>query len=137
MAKKNKHERILEKAAKTLQVDLTTKKIDIWLKLIALLTLVGGLSILGNVISDTVSTRAITPGFYTLRIVIGIMAVSISYGIIERRSWAIWLYAVIVIIGFILNPWIAALPALILIYLYTQRKEFESFSIKKFISGVF
>lgn len=126
MAKKNKHERILERAAKTLQVDLTNKKINIWLKLIALLTLVGGLSILGNVISDTVSTREITPGFYTLRIAIGIMAISISYGIIERQSWAIGLYAVIVVIGLILNPWIAVLPALIFLYLFTQQKHFKS-----------
>lgn len=132
MTEKNSAEDAIEETAKKLHLDLTTKNINVGLKLIALLTLVGGLSILGNIIADTVNTREIHPGFYSLRLVIGVLAIAVSYGIVEKESWSIWLYGVIVLIGFLLNPWAALLPAGILIYLYSKKESFKPFSVKIF-----
>lgn len=134
-----KIEKKTEEIAEELKIGLPKGRASLILKLISLLTLVGGLSIIGNAFADTVSP-GIDVGFYFLRVITGVIAIGVSYGIAAHKVWAPWLYAVIVITGIIVNLFIAVIPALILAYLFTQWKYFhkESFqeSKKKFLNKI-
>jgi len=114
----------VEKVAEELKIQLPKTNLPTILKLIALFTLIGGLSIVGSVFADIVSPRT-GFGLYILRIFIGIAAIAVAYGIIERKRWAVWFYGFIVLLGLILNPAFALLPLAITVYLYFKRRLFE------------
>jgi len=121
----NKTEQAINKAVKDLGVGLPITNAPITLKLIALATLAGGLSIIGSTLVDIVSPSPITGFFYILRLITGIMAITIAYGITEKKRWALWLYGFIVLISLVANPGLAILPGIILTYLFIHRAKFE------------
>jgi hypothetical protein len=120
----NKVEQKVQEVADELQVNLPKVNIPITLKLIALFTLIGGLSIIGSLFSDII--RPIDGGyaFYFLRIIFGVISIVIAWAILERRRLAIWLYGIIAFIGFFTNPVIAILPVIVAFYLYLKRDYF-------------
>ena len=120
---KERFEKKIEKIARELQVSLPASGLPLLLRLIALFTLIGGLSIIGGIFADIVRPPTSTPHFYFLRVIVGVLAIAISYGIIERKRWALWLYAVVVLVGLFINPLVAILPSLILLYLFSKRQQ--------------
>lgn len=113
----------LSRLAQTLRIALPGTRLPLITRLIVVFTLIGGLSIVGSLFVDIGRPSAsISSRYYLLRLVIGVIAIASAYGIIKRRQWALWLYAVITLIGFILNPITALVPGLALIYLTSQSR---------------
>lgn len=123
-----------QKISEELEVNLPAKGLLLPIRLIALFTLLGGLSILGGAFADIVDSEKTELGIYVMRLIIGLLAVASAYGIIERERWAFWLYGIIVIVGLINNPWIAALPAIALVYLFIHRDLFNPSKLDKLLS---
>jgi hypothetical protein len=91
-------------------------------KVIALLTSIGGLSITAGSLTDIIQPFAyFSLSFHLLRLVVGVSMLAISYALIKRQRWGVWLYGVIVLISFFVNPPLSLLPLAIVFYLYTQR----------------
>ncbi|RJQ28059.1 hypothetical protein C4565_04195 [Candidatus Parcubacteria bacterium] len=123
----------IDKVAEELNVGLPHVKLPTPIRLITLFTLIGGLSILGSVFADVVRPNTEEFGFYILRLFIGILAVATAYGIEQKKRWSLWLYGIIVVIGFFTNPLVTILPLLIFIYLYKRRKLFARSALDKII----
>lgn len=124
MPNQSNGENAVEKFAREMKVELPSVDLPIFIKLIALLTLIGGLSIIGGGLADIVRPMP-TPFFsYLFRLLIGIGMVFIAHGIISRKRWTIWLYGTTVLVGLLVNPTVAFLPALITFYLYRERGLF-------------
>ena len=117
-----KNESEIEKAAEELHVELPAGNLPLPLKVIALFTLIGGLSIIGSIFSDVVRPGQLSVFAYLLRLGVGVLAVAIAYGIVRRHRWALWLYGLIVAVGLFINPVVASLPLAIAVYLYLHRK---------------
>ena len=130
---KNSFEGKAEKIADELKVTLPASGSPLPLRLIALFTLIGGLSIIGSLFADIVRPPSNTPHFYFVRIIVGLLAVFISYEIIEKSKLAIWLYGLIVVVGLFINPIVSILPGLVLVYLIFQRHQFKSSIIDQFL----
>lgn len=122
---KTDNESGIEKIAKELNVALPSGQMPAPVKLIALFTLVGGLSIIGSIFADVVAPDSEKFGIYILRLIVGLLSVGIAYGIADKRRWALWLYGLIVITGFSVNPVVAILPLGILAYLYKHKELFR------------
>lgn len=122
---KEKLEEKAEEIAGELRISLPASGLPLLLRLIALFTLLGGLSIIGSIFADIVKPPSSTPHFYFIRIIVGILAIIISYEIIKKNRLALWLYAVIVLIGLFINPLVSILPGLVLLYLFFQRSLFK------------
>ena len=123
--KKSKVEKTAEDVSKDLNVILPIKEGPLLIRLIALFTLIGGLSIMGSLFTDIVRHVPTTLPLYALRVSVGVLAIAVSYGIITKKVWTIWLYGLIVLIGFFRNPLLSILPALVLIYLLNKRNYFN------------
>ncbi len=117
--------REIDKAASALDVNLPKGHFSLPIRLIMLLTLVGGLSIVGSALTDFISPSGRSFSIYLARLVAGVVFLIIAYGIVRRQRWAIWLYAGLVLVGLFISPPFAFVPALIVLYLYTQRKRFH------------
>lgn len=117
-------ETMVETAAAELQVKLPGVNLPLLLKLIALFTLVGGLSIIGSASADIFNPQKVGFLTYILRLAAGVVFVIISYGIVKRQNWATWLYGAMVIMALFINWPLAILPALIVIYMIFNRKYF-------------
>ena len=115
-------ETVVESVAEQLHVDLPQVNIPLPMKLIALLTLIGGLSTLASTFTGIFSATEVTASRYILNVVAGVLFIAISYGLIKRQNWATWLYGLIVIVGLFINWAFSILPALIVIYLIINRK---------------
>lgn len=119
-------EKKVEEIAHALHVEMPEGDLPYPLNLIALFTLIGGLSILGGLFVDiggpsgSVETR-----FYVLRLGVGVLAVFTAYGLVKKERWALWLYGVIGCIGLYFNSVSAVVPLLALWYLYLKRTEFR------------
>lgn len=120
----NKVEQEISEVAEDLQISLPHVNLPWPVKLIALFTLVGGLSITASAFADIFSPVKVNFVFYLLRIFTGLAFIFITYGIIKRRRWSLWLYGLLVVVGFFSNPFLALFPAFIVVYLYTQRRYF-------------
>lgn len=125
-----------EKIAEELKVSLPASGSPLLLRLIALFTLIGGLSIIGSLFADIVRPPSNTPHFYFIRIIIGLLAILISYEIIAKSRLALWLYAVIVIVGLFVNPIVAVLPSAVLLYLILQRHQLRPSRIDLLIASL-
>ncbi|MBP6857828.1 MAG: hypothetical protein KBC11_01395 [Candidatus Pacebacteria bacterium] len=86
--------------------------------------IVGGLSILGSVFTDFSVPKGGGFTLHTYRLITGVVFLGVAYGMYTHQRWSLWLYGIIVFIGFFLNFTLAIAPALLVIYLYTQRKMF-------------
>ena len=115
----------IEHAAQVLQISMPLGDMPLSIKLIALFTLTGGLSIMGSMFVDLLRPAHMDIRLYFSRLIIGLFAIGVAYGITKQRTWALWLYTLIVIIGYFNSPLFAILPAVALIYLFSQRSYFK------------
>lgn len=122
-------EAVVDEVAKDLKIGPETKANERWLpfgiRLVTLLTLLGGLAILGNAFADNYLFRPIDISFYIFRLVMGLLLILIAYGLHRRRLYAIWILGLALIPSFFANPLLAIFPALILAYLYRNRSYFR------------
>lgn len=114
-----------QKVSEELKINLPGQGLFLPLRLIGLFTLVGGLSIIGSAFANIVDSTATNLGIYILRLLVGALSITSAYGIIEHKRWALWSYGAIVLIGLYYNPVVTILPAIALIYMYTQRQRFS------------
>ncbi|MBU6141587.1 hypothetical protein KGO95_00520 [Patescibacteria group bacterium] len=126
-----KEEKEVKKIAAELKVNLPTKRMPILIKLIVLFLLAGGFSIIGSLFTNIINTDPIDLWSYILRVVFGFLIITMAYGIIEKKSWALWLYALLALIGLATNPIPVILPIIILIYLFSKREYFTSCILDK------
>lgn len=117
----NKPENTLEKAAKELNISLPSKKVFLPFRVIAFVTLLAGINLIAGTFTDASTNLAV----YLLRIFLGLLALGIAYGILERKRWAVWLYGFLALALLFVNPVIAILPIAIVIYLNFKRNMFE------------
>jgi len=115
---------VADKINKEFQVNLPGKGLETPIRLIAFFTLVGGLSIIGGLFTDIIKPSNEDYLLYVLRIILGVTAIAISYGIVERRSWSIWLYGFLTFIAIISNPFLSFLPAAVAVHLFLKRRIF-------------
>lgn len=127
----------IEGIAEDLNVNLPNVNLPLPLKFIAVFTLIGGLSVVGSVFADIFNPNGVSFKIYILRIVSGVILIAVSYGIIKKRRWSLWLYAVIIILGLFMNPVVSVLPFLVLVYLYFKRKHFAPSFIDRALSKWF
>jgi hypothetical protein len=128
---------IADKVSQELQINLPGKFLPAPVRLIAFFTLAGGLSIVGSLFVDIVRPGKVDVFLYFFRILIGILAIGITYGIIERKRWAIWLYGLIAVISLFTNPVLAIVPAVVFIYLFYVRSIFTPSVIDNVITQVY
>jgi hypothetical protein len=114
----------VNEVARELHLSLPGGNIELPIRLLALLTLVFGLSTLGAVIGNVFSPVSTSFFLYLLQIIIGAAFIAISYGLIIRRRWAVWLYSFIVLLGLIINPLFSVLPLTVVLYLYYRLDYF-------------
>ena len=118
---KNSEARVAE-VAETLNIELPKSKAPLVMKLITLFTLIGGLSIIGSLFVDIGRPSAsIQSKFYILRLIIGMLAIGTAYGLAKKERWAMWLYGIIAVAGFYLNPITVLIPGTAFAYLYAKR----------------
>lgn len=115
-------ETVLEKAAEDLKLNLPQVNLPLGLKIVALLTLVGGLGTLGNLFANIFDSSTFSFKNYILQLIGGILFIAISYGIIKRQNWATWLYGALVILALFINWPFALLPAAVVVYMYFNHK---------------
>src|SRR5258708_27682209 len=116
MATRKKTRKSVHKIAKKLEVTLPGGNLPLEIKLIALFTVTGGLSIMGGIFGDIVRPKEVHLPTYLIRIVVGILMIAISYGLVTRKKWSLWLYGLIVIIGLFINFVAALIPLAAVIY---------------------
>lgn len=115
-----------EKISSEMQIKLPGEGLPFLVRIVALVTLVGGLGIMESVFSEIVKPASASAGFYVLRIVVGITAFAISYLIVAKSRLAIWLYGLITLISIFVNPAVSLLPAILFGYLLYQKKYFQA-----------
>ena len=132
--KEHELEEKTEEIAEELEVNLPGIGLSIPLRVIALFTLIGGLSIVGSMFADIVNPDKTNVFAYLGRLFVGLMALTVSYGILHLKRWSLWLYGFIALIGLAINPAVAIFPVIVVIYLYRKRKLFSP-SVLDFIIG--
>lgn len=115
-------ETVVEEVAEDLNVSLPKVNLPLPLKFIALFTLIGGLSAVGSAFADIFNPEDFVLKSYLLRLIAGGVFVIISYGLVRRANWSTWLYAVSVFVSLFINWPLAILPAVIVVYMYFNRK---------------
>lgn len=121
----------VEKVSKTLNINLPFGDMPLPMKIIALLTTVGGLSIVASLLADVVGSAEISLPLYLLRIITGVLMLAIGYGIIKKKIWALWLYGGVSVVGLLVNPMISIVPIAITGYLYYERNYFEKETLQE------
>ena len=130
-------EKKISEVAETLQVDIPNVRIPGTLKIVALFTLIGGLSIIGSLFVDIVRPSSISGLFYLLQIAVGVIAITAAYSIVKKSYMAFWLYALITALALYLNPVTAIVPGFVAIYLYKNRKLFKKTPLDTLIDTIF
>jgi hypothetical protein len=132
---KNEESKLAE-AAQELHVNLPEGNLPLGLKIVAVLTLVGGLSSLGSAFADIFTFQEFALKPYLLRLIGGGIFIFISYGIVKRQNWATWLYGAMVIVSLFIQWQVAVFPAIIVVYMYLNRKYFYLSVIDKFFKNL-
>lgn len=125
-----KVEHEIEAVTETLHINLPFGNIPLPMKIVALLTSAGGLSIVASIFADIVRPQDTFIHFYLLRIVTGLVMIFVGYGIIKRREWSILLYGLVSIASLLINPIASVIPIVITIYLIWNKHYFVSGKIK-------
>lgn len=112
------------KVARQLKVTLPGGNLPIAVKLIALFTVTGGLSIIGGIFGDVVRPTGIHLPTYLIRLIVGVSMIAIAYGIVTRKRWSLLLYGLIVIAGLYVNFVAALIPLAAVVYLIFKRDLF-------------
>lgn len=129
---KTNGEKEAQEISKTLNIMLPLGSIPLPIKVIALLTYIGGLSIVASVFADIVWPQRVSWFFYFVRMLTGVLMILVGYGLIKKREWSAWLYGAISFIGLFVNPLLAILPIAITFYLYFNRTYFTGGTIVDF-----
>lgn len=116
-------EKNISEVAKTINIALPAGNLPIAEKVIALLTSLGGISIISNLLSGIVRPKDVSYGLYGLQLIIGLAMIAIGYGIIKKKSWVVNLYGLVSIVGLTINPVLAIIPCCITVYLYYRRVQ--------------
>lgn len=124
-------EKEVEEVSKTLNITLPFGSMPLPMKVIALLTTVGGLSIVASLLADVVGSTDVSFLRYFLRVITGFLMLLIGYGIIKKKIWALWLYGGISVVGAFVNPAIASIPIAITVYLYYKRDYFDRETLRE------
>lgn len=127
----------MREIAQDLQINLPKSQLQWPIRLIALFTLIGGLSIAGSSFADVFNPAEVGFLFYLLRLIASFLFIVIAYGLIKRKRWAIWLYGLLVLIGLFVNFAFSVFPALIVFYLYTQRRFFPPSALDRMSAAIF
>lgn len=125
---------IVDRVSKELKIELPGGKSPSVIRLIAFFTLIGGIGIIGSLLTDIIDTESKPFYIYVMRLLVGFIAIAIAYGIIELKSWSIWLYGLIVLVALFINPLVAIFPLVVVIYLVTQRSKFTPFILDFFVA---
>lgn len=112
--------------AGALKVALPGGNLPLVVKLIALFTVTGGLSIMGGIFGDVVRPNAIHLPTYLTRLIVGILMITVSFGIVTRKAWSLWLYGLVVVVGLFVNFAAALIPFLAVIILVFKRDLFTN-----------
>jgi len=123
--KESKLEHDVEEVAEELDIHLAHVDLPLPIKIIALFTLVGGLSIIGNAFVNIFALSDVNVLLYLWGLVVGVLAIFIAYGLIKKERWAVWVYGILVLVALIGNFLVAIIPAAIVVYLYTQKHFFR------------
>ncbi len=107
-----------------LKVTLPGGNLPIEVKLIALFTVTGGLSIMGGIFGDVIRPTGIHLPTYLTRLFVGVAMIAISYGIVTRKKWSLWLYGLIIAVGLYVNFVAALIPLAALVYLVLRHDLF-------------
>lgn len=121
--------------SKTLNINLPNESY-LPVKIIAYLTAIGGLSIVGSIFADIVRPMQISLFFYIFRGFVGFLMILVGYGILKRRGWAVWLYGGISFISLFVNSTLAILPICITLYLYMKKDLFTQVDAKSIIKEI-
>lgn len=129
-----------EEIAEEMQINIPGAGISLPIRLIALFTLLGGLSIVGSMFADIVDPDKTRLSTYLVRLVVGLMMLFVSYGLLHFKRWSIWLYGIIALIGLTINPAVSVFPIAVVIYLYHKRGSFDpsliDFALSKIITKI-
>lgn len=126
----------IDEVSKTLNIKLPDGQRFLPIKIIAFLTAIGGLSVVGSLFADIVRPTQISLFLYVFRACVGVLMILIGYGILKKKGWAVWLYGGISLISFFINPTLAFLPICITIYLYTKRHLFKQVDAKSIANEI-
>jgi hypothetical protein len=132
--KEHELEEKTEEIAEEMEVNLPGVGLSLPLRVISLFTLIGGFSIIGSMFADIVNPDKTNVFAYLGRLFVGLVAVTVSYGILHLKRWSLWLYGFIALVGLAINPAVAIFPVIVTIYLYKCRKQFEP-SVIDFMIG--
>lgn len=118
-------EHVVEEIAEDLQVALPAETSNPFgVRFVTLLTLLGGIAIVGGVFADSYSLHQPHIGFYFFRLIVGCLLIFIAFGLNHRKLFAIWLFGLVAVLGWQLNPITSLLPILAVAYLYKKRALF-------------
>ncbi len=126
-------EKKVEEISKTLNISIPENNLPLPIRIISLLSALGGLSIVASILADIVSPQEMLLPFYILRLITGLLMLSIGYGMMKKREWSLWLYGGVSVVSFAINPVVALLPIGITIYLYHRRSFFSGGTPKELL----
>lgn len=133
----NMKDETVEKIAHDLHADLPEGRLPVLVKIIALLLSIGGLSISASVFTDFVSPREATIFTQIGRLIVGLVMITVAYGIFRRKRWSLWLYGLVIFIGLFVNFRLILIPLATFIYLYVHRKTLTTTLIEKYLADFF
>jgi len=132
----SKIEKKVEEVAEELQVALPKNGEALGIRIVALMCLVGGLSLMAGMITDIVNPE-ISFQVYFLRGIMGALFIGVAYGLLKRKLWPLWVLMALVAIGFFTNPAAAVVILLLLIYLWSVRNGLEAGDLDVFFESKF
>jgi len=129
-------EKIVTKVARDLELFIPKTREPLAVKIIALFTLAGGLSLLGSTFTDIFGLN-VSMSVYILRALMGFIAMAIAYGLVRGMRWTIYLYAIVVLVAIMVNPKFSVLLAVILVYLVYNRKYLKKSAIDAHFESIY
>lgn len=121
-AVQTEEETVVEEVAEELNVNLPKVNLPLPMKIVALITLIGGLSLIASSFTNIFDSTQIPLKTYLLNLVAGFIFIVISYLLVKRQNLATWLYGLLVVIALFINWPLAVLPLILLVYLIFNRK---------------
>jgi len=129
-----KGERKIAKAAEELDIKRPKTKWPLGLKIAAFFLLIGGVALVGAAFADIFGSQ-ISIGVILLKIIVGIASLFTAYGFIKQLRWSLWLFGMMVAVIILINPVLAILYVLILVYLINNKEIFKKGEIDEFFES--
>ncbi len=128
-------ERKIRKAAKELDINLPETRGPFGINLIALFFLVGGIALVGATFTDIFGLRT-SAWVVIFRTVVGAVSIFISYGLIKKLRWSLWLYGLLLIASIFFNPILSVLYVIVLVYLVAHKNVFKKGRLDSFLEDI-